>query len=248
MSTQILAIEEHLFRARPALETRYYDGWVLRFADGFTRRANSVNPLYDGQAISIEEKIACCEDAYAAHELPVIFRLTSVASPDDLDTRLDAHGYQHQPGALVQTLDLTDYAGTLDPAMEITRKPDAAWLSACARLNDIADAKLRAFERTLALTLPPAAYIALRDPSGEIIALGQGVGGEGYIGLFSIVTAEAHRKQGIGRRLTESLLAWGKANDTHTAYLQVLPDNADAIRLYEQIGFHTAYDYWYRQK
>jgi len=30
----------------PALQQRLYDGWVVRFARGHTRRANSVNPLY----------------------------------------------------------------------------------------------------------------------------------------------------------------------------------------------------------
>lgn len=250
MSTNILAIEEHLFRARPALETRYYDGWVLRFADGFTRRANSVNPLYDGGGTTshTETKIIYCEEAYAAHDLPTIFRLTPVVYPDDLDAQLDAIGYEHQPGALVQTADLTDFTGTPDPDMEIIPTPDAEWLITCARLNEITGAKRHAFERTLMLTKPQTAYIALRDLSGAIIALGQGVAGDGYLGMFSIVTAEAHRQQGIGRRLIESLLAWGKTNEAHTAYLQVLPDNTDAIRLYEKIGFHTAYQYWYRQK
>jgi hypothetical protein len=41
-------IEELSLSALPALETVFLDGWVLRFSNDYTRRANSINPLYAG--------------------------------------------------------------------------------------------------------------------------------------------------------------------------------------------------------
>ena len=38
-------IEELSMNALPAMQTQIYDGWVIRFADGYTKRANSINPI-----------------------------------------------------------------------------------------------------------------------------------------------------------------------------------------------------------
>ncbi|HEX3029647.1 MAG TPA: hypothetical protein VHT34_10180 [Clostridia bacterium] len=39
--------EELQMNALPSLQTILFDGWILRFADGYTNRANSINPVYE---------------------------------------------------------------------------------------------------------------------------------------------------------------------------------------------------------
>ncbi len=58
-------IEELSLSALPALETIYLDGWVLRFADNYTRRANSINPLYPGTR-TLDENLREAEALYRA--------------------------------------------------------------------------------------------------------------------------------------------------------------------------------------
>jgi hypothetical protein len=57
-----------------ALRELFLDGWLLRFSEGGTIRANSVNPLWPGTRVAAE-KILACEAIYAAQGQPAIFRL-----------------------------------------------------------------------------------------------------------------------------------------------------------------------------
>src|SRR5215510_11714647 len=98
-------LEEIAMNAWPALQQVLYDGWVLRFANGYTKRANSVNPLYVSCG-AIAEKIAFCERCYANHGVPAIFRLTSCLAPLELDVALEQRGYQLLDPSLVLTMDL----------------------------------------------------------------------------------------------------------------------------------------------
>jgi ribosomal protein S18 acetylase RimI-like enzyme len=46
----------------------------------------------------------------------------------------------------------------------------------------------------------------------------------------------------------ESLLAYARWQGCQAGYLQVMDNNPAANRLYRQLGFKSAYKYWYRIK
>ena len=72
-----LTIEEMSMNAWPSIKTIVYDGWVIRFADGYANRANSIIPLYPSK-IKLEEKIKHCDELFARHNLPAAYKLTSL--------------------------------------------------------------------------------------------------------------------------------------------------------------------------
>lgn len=96
-------IEEASLNAWPALHQLLYDGWIIRLSNGYTKRANSVTPLYPS-ALEVEENIAYCERLYRQQGLPPIFRLTSHACPPGLDEALAARGYRVVDPTLVWRL------------------------------------------------------------------------------------------------------------------------------------------------
>jgi hypothetical protein len=59
----IRTLEELGMNAWPSLQTVLYDGWVSRFSEGYTRRANSAHPLYPSR-VDVQDKIAACEKMY----------------------------------------------------------------------------------------------------------------------------------------------------------------------------------------
>src|SRR3954447_6731503 len=85
--------EEFTLNAWPALRQVLLDGWVLRFVGGYTRRSNSVNPLYPGSG-DVRERVRACKRIYASAGLPPTFKLTPDSVPAGLDRVLVDSGYR----------------------------------------------------------------------------------------------------------------------------------------------------------
>jgi ribosomal protein S18 acetylase RimI-like enzyme len=242
----IRTIEEHSLNAWPSLETMLYDGWVLRFADGHTRRANSINPLYASQR-DINEKIRACETIYRSKGLPVVFKMTPADQPPDLDAVLAAGGYLADAHTSVQTLDLRNAGHAPAEGVVLAGELTEPWLAAYCRVSNIAEKRAATLRRMLA-TIAPARRFASICAQGQTIACGMGVLDGGFLGLFDIVTDPRYRRRGHARQLVGSLLAWGQQEAARTAYLQVMFNNEPALGLYHKLGFVEQYRYWYRVK
>lgn len=236
-------IEDRSLRAWPALRTEVYDGWLLRFAQGYTKRANSVNPQGRGD-LAVEEKVAYCERRYAEHGLPTIFRLTSIADVGEIDDYLARSGYRSIEPSSVRCLALG--AATCNENDSVVEdwcdRPDA-WHKVFHDLGDGAPAP--AHRELLGCVPEPRALMVLRV-DGTPVCCGLGVLTDGCLGLFDFVTAPGSRRNGHASTVVENMLAWGKALGAHTAYLQVVAHNQPATALYDRFGFSERYHYWYR--
>ncbi|HLF99443.1 MAG TPA: GNAT family N-acetyltransferase [Acidimicrobiia bacterium] len=54
---------------------------------------------------------------------------------------------------------------------------------------------------------------------------------------LGMTIVDGHRERGMGTALMEAGLEWARTTDAHKIELQVWPDNARAIALYEKFGF-----------
>lgn len=237
-------IEELSLNAWAALQTVLYDGWILRFANGYTKRANSVNPLYPS-ALDPEEKISFCERLYQGQELPVVFKITPLAASARLEERLSVRGYRKDSLTSVQVRELGSAALQMAPEVRLQKDMSAGWLDSFCRMSGVSEANQETLRQILSNIVPSHCFVSLRAHD-NIIACGLGVLQSGCLGLFDIVTEQAWRGRGYGRQVVESLLAWGQQNGAQKAYLQVMLNNPPALHLYASMGFAETYQYWYR--
>jgi N-acetylglutamate synthase len=242
----ITSIEELSLNAWPSLQTVVYDGWILRFADGYTKRANSVNPLYSC-SLDIDEKINFAEATYQKRNLPTVFKMTSAVFPADLDETLHARGYQMNSPTSVQTVDLNTV--NLQNILEAEFKVDLsdAWLENYCRMNAVPFVHTKTLQKMLLNIVPDRCFAAIKADN-RIVACSLGVVQSGYVGLFDIVTDPKFRNRGYGQQIVKSILDWGKRHNAQTGYLQVMLDNVPALNLYAKLGFVEQYQYWYRVK
>ncbi len=244
-------VEEAGLNALPALRQVLLDGWLLRFADGCTRRANSVNPVWPGWHGDMDARIRRCASLYVAQGLPCLFRLCSFQAPD-LGAVLDAHGYAPPEGE-TRVLFRPGPAGPglNAPGIELTEgEPGAEWLEAQARITGEAPRVARACGQMLAALAVPAAFGSIRlDGAGTPLAsLAYAAVHDGLACVNMVATDATARRRGLSRRVLLRLLDWAHGAGAEAACLQVAADNVAAIALYEGLGFQTElYRYHYRR-
>ena len=241
----IRAVEELAMNAWPSLQTLFYDGWVLRFSDGYTKRANSVHPLYSS-SLNVEEKVQACEEIYQSKGLDVVFKMTASAQPEKLEQVLAAKEYKADSHTSVRVLELDGVDKA--PAQSALLTEDLhEWLPAFCKLSNIGGHREPTLKQLLRNVVPARCFASIRH-QGQVVACGMGVLQEKFVSWFDIVTDANFRRRGFGRQLMLNLLAWGKRNGAQTAYLQVMLNNEPALRLYSGLGFKEIYTYWYRIK
>jgi GNAT superfamily N-acetyltransferase len=231
-------LERLTMRAWPAVEEEEYDGWLLRAANGYTGRANSVNPFKAG-SIPLAEKIAHCEDWYRGRLLPVEFRLNAVSQPPALEAYLEGRGYRRFAPTMVMTAPLplpVNFPCPKGGAMELSRDE---WFAG-------KNPDTRAKQAAILDRIKPMHWLMGWKVDDETVARGLGVLDGGWLGLFNLSVNEPHRRQGYGRALMQSLLARAVEHGGEHAYLQVAVENKPAVGLYAGLGFHESYRYWYR--
>lgn len=236
---EVRRLEELAFRGWPALESLDLDGWRLRFSGGYTKRANSINALRPDASTGID----ALESAHRARGLPPVWRLSPLAPPA-IAGLLAARGYRTIERSLMQRCPLHEGFRT-DPEVAIHPAPTPAWIEAFSAHSPVRAEHRAAMERMLAAIARPAGF-AFVEKSGRPMAMAIGAVEGDHMGLFDVLVMPEARRQGLARRVTESLYAWAWKRGARFAYLQVVATNAAAMPLYEAQGFRTVYAYEYR--
>ncbi|MBI1212001.1 MAG: GNAT family N-acetyltransferase [Alphaproteobacteria bacterium] len=241
-------VEEVCLNAWPALQEIHYDGWLIRLADGQTRRTNSVNMVGNG-ARPLAEKIAYCESVYRRHGLPSCFRLLS-SSSDELELELSARGYQPEGETSTLYMSFAEHPPPLASYdVEFAHgAPSAEWMAARMRFLDLRPDERAKIEKILQQLALPAVFAAVRI-NGSITSIAKGAVHDGIVCLNMVASDPQSLRRGYSHACLSAILNWARQEHGAVgACLQVVSANTPAIRLYERLGFaHELYRYHYRR-
>ncbi|NTV91602.1 MAG: N-acetyltransferase, partial [Clostridiales bacterium] len=229
--------------------------WVIRLADGYTRRSNSVYPLYKNiDNASLDEKINYCQKVYSDKALPTLFRLSSAGEHDLLDAKLAECGYLKDDEAALRVMDLAGFeAGrylkiTEHEDMHIEYPVSEKWLDGYFYCSGAEDSPNRIIAKKLHENMTGRTIHVMKQVGGKPAGCGVGIIERDFVGVFSIIVHKEQRGKGYGLEIMAAILGEAVANGADKAYLQVLAGNIPAEKMYDKLGFHELYRYWYRKR
>ncbi|MFX0038317.1 MAG: GNAT family N-acetyltransferase [Promethearchaeota archaeon] len=252
---KIKHLQEILMNAWPAHHYYFFKGWILRFTDGVTARANSVFPLnYTGNVDTIDKDINFIEDAYSTYNLPAIFTITDYFEPKNLDIKLLEHGY-HQSGCVTYTMTTS--------LQELQRKEineEFKYLMHSERLNKCSKFLAKYSHRNQKeqkvlealynrIIIPQKRFILAEYKNTVIGTLAVILDPHGFLYVVDVLVHPDFRRQKIATSMFFKIInEISISYDIKTIWLQVETENKEAMNLYTNIGFKRAYSYYYLEK
>lgn len=239
----IIELERAAAKHWRGTEEEWLGGWLLRAAEGFTGRANSVLPLGDPPG-ALDDTLASVTGWYGARGLPAMISVPMpLESAAPLDDALAQRGWGLRPGpAFVMTADLPLGGSPPDANVRIDAEPDDGWLRMhrYRGQSDLPPVRLKVLR-----SAPSQAFVSIRDGATPV-AVGRVSLAGGWAGISAVEVDAAHRRRGLGAAITAACCDEAFARGVGRVFLQVETENEAARALYERCGFTYSHRYHYR--
>ncbi len=220
-------------------------GWLLRAAQGFTGRANSLLPVGDpGRSLD-----AAIDIAAAWYRERGLTPLVMLPQPEGADLRQDPlgallldRGWTPSPPVLVFTARVAAVADLPVDTSPVasSRKLSKEWFAAC---GPVAQARPEA-ARAVMSAPEEQAFLSIGE-EGLPRAIARVAFHDGWAGLFGLHVRPAARRAGLARTLTVAAARQARERGIVSMYLQVEKSNAPAIALYQGLGLSLHHHYHY---
>ncbi|PHX75915.1 MAG: hypothetical protein CK545_02595 [Actinobacteria bacterium] len=224
-SSELWSGPEHLRTAR----------WLLRAADGYTRRANSMVPCAPPwestvwNESSLDHDIAEADRFYQSRSLPTIISLP-IPLFDDVASSLHKRGWKSNLDISVMVRVSRDKVITENTFSEIqsATTPSAEWITAHGRELGTQGEQVLLSGNPLFLS-----YSKLE----EVVGSARVGFAQSWSALGAVRVNSDFRRQGIARALVECAINSANEHGYPFMLLQVDCHNQPAIALYESLGF-----------
>jgi ribosomal protein S18 acetylase RimI-like enzyme len=244
----VLALEEVALAGWPAPDTRWLGRWLLRAAEGFTGRANSVLPLGD-PGRPLDQALAEVAAWYGERGLSSRV-VIPVPAREALDAALAVRGWTIYNPTQVLTADVEVTLRTLPerpdlPPVTVEDTLSDDWIGAYhyrggGGLPQVGRAILTGSRQ------PGFAVVRAGGTAGPVLAIGRASVDDGWVGVTAVEVDPGHRRRGLAGHVLRELLRWAADLAATSAYLQVAEENEAALALYHRLGFAPHHRYHYR--
>ena len=236
----VRACESRIVNAWPAPTTLVIDDWVVRFANGYSGRANSASAL-QADAEMDDGTLAFIEKLYAEASLPPRIRFTPLVA-ESARRRFAARGYRIETASFGMVAELDPARHPEDPEMLVDPLATEAWISGVCSHQTGNKRNREHLSAIVSGVRLPAAFATLLH-EGRPAAYAMSVAERGMAEIGAVIVDESLRGKGLGKKLMLGLMGWAAAQGCSLAYLQVDQSNGLAFEMYRRLGFRTIYAY-----
>jgi len=236
----VSACETRIVNAWPAPTTLVVDQWVVRFANGYSGRANSASSLREGGDMD-ETTLAFVEGLYRQAGLPPRIRFTPLVA-ESARRRFAERGYRIETASFGMVAELDPGLHQSIPDMVTTAQAEDAWIDGVCAHQTGAKRNREHLAAIVSGVRVPAAFATLLH-EGLPAAYAMSVAERGMAEIGAVIVDEALRGKGLGKQMMLGLMGWAAEQGCSQAYLQVDQSNGLAFEMYKRLGFRTVYAY-----
>ncbi|MBO6046546.1 MAG: GNAT family N-acetyltransferase, partial [Erysipelotrichaceae bacterium] len=120
------------------------------------------------------------------------------------------------------------------------------WVEALFRLNGTTNPTLRRIVPSMYHAIPKELIVARIEIDGRMVASGLGILDRDHIGIYAIYVDPSCRGKHFGTNIVNTILLEGQKKGYHKAYLQCVKGNHIGKHMYENFGFKTLYECYFR--
>jgi ribosomal protein S18 acetylase RimI-like enzyme len=250
---KVRIIQETLLNSWPAKEYFFLNGWVLRFTDGVTSRANSVLPLnYYGNKKTVDGDIDIVENAYKNYGIPSIFTMHDYHQPKYLRKKLISKGYQEVSptttmGASITEISYLNLNNDFNYEIHNHRIKEFSQFSAKYSKRSLEHQKVIE-EICMRINIPQKRFVLVKDGT-EVIGTTMAVlNVNNLLYIADVLVHPNYRRNRIASSmLTKIIEDWALKNGIFKIWLQVENENENALAFYDNIGLKRLFNYYYLQ-
>lgn len=241
----ILQLEQAFLSAWPALKTQTDKGWIWRWADGYTKRANSAQSLDPSDDEDAAARLAAYSKWAEEQGVTPTFRVTPLAGAGVVSALNLAGWATFEPSVVMAMPVGAVFAPKHDYRLFSATDPE--WYETQGRISGYGEETIAALKALLDHIEVPATGILVYDEAGAPAAAALTSNNHGIGVYLNVVVREDVRMQGYGRSVMQAALEWSRSVGAGWAAIQVVADNTPALQLYKSLGFEVVYRYHYRR-